>query len=122
MEESSNSIEKLNEKQMLEIQHDLNENYSNFEIEEARNHVWARFIRNGIEKEVVDIEEPPPHASKLGGEMKNNEDLQELKQKFVSLFSWMFEDLNEIRNLVLNGKVENDDRSLDELLEELKSC
>uniref|UniRef100_A0AC34RSW7 Uncharacterized protein n=1 Tax=Panagrolaimus sp. JU765 TaxID=591449 RepID=A0AC34RSW7_9BILA len=109
---------------MLEIRKNLHKNYSNFEIEEAKNHVWTRFIRSGnfVEKEVGDVEEPPPHASKLGGEMKSEEDLQEMRQRFVSLFLWMFEGLDEVKELILNGKIDEDERSLDEILEELKNC
>lgn len=108
---------------MTKIKKELQGEFTEKEIIEARDAICTKLIkkdnRNSGDEPTVD-EEPPPHASKLGGKMKTSTELGVIRKEFISTYSWMFEGLESLKDELQKGQEEiKDDTILEELSREL---
>uniref|UniRef100_A0A914QA64 Uncharacterized protein n=1 Tax=Panagrolaimus davidi TaxID=227884 RepID=A0A914QA64_9BILA len=82
---------------MIKLRKELLDSHTEEEIINARNHVCFDIIK--VQKSTSSTEntqEPPPHACKLDSIVKTSEELDIIRKHFVSKFSFLFEDNQEL--------------------------
>uniref|UniRef100_A0A914YBU5 Uncharacterized protein n=1 Tax=Panagrolaimus superbus TaxID=310955 RepID=A0A914YBU5_9BILA len=93
-ERSADSIEKITENLMVKIRKELLQSHTEEEIINARNHVCNDIVKTP--KTVNSIEEPPPHACKLDSIVKSHQELDIIRNHFVTKFAFLFKDNQEL--------------------------
>uniref|UniRef100_A0A7E4W3H8 Nucleoporin_C domain-containing protein n=1 Tax=Panagrellus redivivus TaxID=6233 RepID=A0A7E4W3H8_PANRE len=98
---ASDSTERLIETLMLKLKKDLQEAYTEQEITTACDNICTDIIKTKDAKETDHSTEPPPHACKSDGIVKSESELAELRQHFVTRFSWLFADNDQLGNALI---------------------
>uniref|UniRef100_A0AC34F545 Uncharacterized protein n=1 Tax=Panagrolaimus sp. ES5 TaxID=591445 RepID=A0AC34F545_9BILA len=93
-ERSADSIEKVTEDLMIKLRKEMLQSHTEEEIINSRNHMCSDIVKTP--KTLNSIEEPPPHACKLDSIVKSHEELDIIRNHFVSKFSFLFEDNHEL--------------------------